>query len=180
MAKLFFFILLIFSILTNSSTVKKYKGETSFFNPILTLKDRTACICYDLDLSKNSSFYLNFGCSEIGSKMDKTLYYNFIESCDSKDTCDDIYLNNFKENNDRGIEQETNYGFTFEYEFILEDENKKALLVQYKDFIGEQLIINYLNVNTKVQNLSIVVAIFGIFTLANILPLICIRKKKDE
>ena len=180
MEKLFFFIILISSTLRNSSAVKKYKGETGIFNSYFSLKDRTACICYDLDLSKDSSFYLNFACPEIGSKMDKTLYYNFIESCDSKDTCDDIYLNNFIENNDRGMEQETNFGFAFEYEFKFEDENKKALLVQYKDFIGDELIINYLNVNTKVKNISWIFSLFVFIAILNIILLLCIRKKKDE
>ena len=180
MEKLFFFLILISNILTNSPTVKKYNGKASFFSFGLTLNDRTACICYDLDLSKDSTFYLNFACAEIGSKMDKTLYYNFIESCDSKDTCDDIYLNNFIENNDRGIEQETNYGFTFEYEFKLEDENKKALLVQYKDFIGDELIIYYLKINTKVFGGSLLICGFGFFAILNIIWLLCMRKNEDK
>ena len=146
MVKIFFIFIMLF-ILTKSSTIKKYNADDLIDGILIELKDRAACICHSMDKMGfvKKKFYIGIKSNDKNAKIDKTLYYKFMESCDSKDTCDDIYLNNFIENNDRYMEIESVAGFKYEYEFINEDENQKALLIYYKDFTGEKVIIEYAN-----------------------------------
>ena len=92
MEKLFYIILLTLLIFSHNSKVKKYNLDKTKLSIILS--DITACICISLDDYKiNNTFYLTEISNDKNSKIDKTLYYNYIESCDSKTICDDIYLN---------------------------------------------------------------------------------------
>ena len=142
MMKFFFIILISFFSFSKTSKVKKYNVEESFNRFIIELNDTTACVCFKLDnLKKYKNFYLRADCDDINSKIDKTLYYNYIYSCDSKTTCDDIYLNNYLENNNRIFEIQNSAGFINEYIFNMPDENKNAILIQYKNFTGETFTI---------------------------------------
>ena len=181
MKKFYFFILLIFFSFSNNSTIKKYNIDDLFFNQI-DLTDRTACICFKLDdyLSKDSTFYVYAQTDNSYARMNKTIHYNFLESCDSKDTCDDIYLNNYLENNDRTIDIDGFAGFNYEYKFIVNDENKKAILIQYNDFTGEEFTLTYSAFKQK-SGLIVIIVLIGLLMICNVVALICIYKeKKDE
>ena len=142
MEKLFYIILLTLLIFSHNSKIKKYNLDKTKLSIILS--DITACICITLDDYKiNNTFYLTEISNDKNSKIDKTLYYNYIESCDSKTICDDIYLNNYEENNNRIEEIESIAGFNYQYKFTYEDENKKAILVRYKNFNGKQFIMQF-------------------------------------
>ena len=144
MVKYFLIALASLFMISNNYKIKKYNVEEIFFTKLIELKDKTACVCFDLDnLNKNSTFYLKETCDDINSKIDTTLYYNYIESCDSKTICDDIYLNNYEENNNRIEDIESIAGFSYQYKFTYEDENKKAILVRYKNFNGKQFIMQF-------------------------------------
>ena len=160
MEKLFYIILLTLLIFSHNSKIKKYNLDKTKLSIILS--DITACICITLDDYKiNNTFYLTEISNDKNSKIDKTLYYNYIESCDSKDTCDDIYINNYIENNDRDYEIDSITGFGYEYKFNFkpEKENQKAILIYYKDFTGKEFTMNYVTMDNK----RTIITLYGYF-----------------
>ena len=181
MVKYFLIALASLFMISNNYKIKKYNVEEIFFTKAIELKDKTACVCFDVDnLNKNSTFYLKETCDDINSKIDTTLYYNYIESCDSKTTCDEIYLNNYLENNDRTIEIDNKAGFVYEYKFEYKDESRKAILVQYKNFEGEKLIMQYLRVNSRIGVITAFGILLGIYSFGHILIAVFIYKWQKE
>ena len=181
MVKYFLIALASLFMISNNYKIKKYNVEEIFFTKAIELKDKTACVCFDLDnLNKNSTFYLKETCDDINSKIDTTLYYNYIESCDSKTTCDEIYLNNYLENNDRTIEIDNKAGFVYEYKFEYKDESRKAILVQYKNFEGEKLIMQRLQVNSRIGVITVFGILLGLYSFVNILIAVLIYKWQKE
>ena len=181
MVKYFLIALASLFMISNNYKIKKYNVEEIFFTKLIELKDKTACVCFDLDnLNKNSTFYLKETCDDINSKIDTTLYYNYIESCDSKTTCDEIYLNNYLENNDRIVEIENKAGFSYEYKFEYNDESKKAILVQYKNFKGEKFIMVQQTLNSRTQALICFAIFLGALSLVNIYISFYIYKCQKE
>ena len=181
MVKYFLIALASLFMISNNYKIKKYNVEEIFFTKAIELKDKTACVCFDLDnLNKNSTFYLKETCDDINSKIDTTLYYNYIESCDSKTTCDEIYLNNYLENNDRTIEIDNKAGFVYEYKFEYKDESRKAILVQYKNFEGEKLIMQLLKMNSRIGVITVFGILLGLYSFVNILIAFLIYKCQKE
>ena len=181
MVKYFLIALASLFMISNNYKIKKYNVEEIFFTKEIELKDKTACVCFDLDnLNKNSTFYLKETCDDINSKIDTTLYYNYIESCDSKTTCDEIYLNNYLENNDRTIEIDNKAGFVYEYKFEYKDESRKAILVQYKNFEGEKLIMQLLKMNSRIGVIIVFGILLGLYSFVNILMAVFIYKQQKE
>ena len=168
MEKLFYIILLTLLIFSQTSKVKKYYLDKTKLSIILS--DITACICITLDDYKiNNTFYLTEISNDKNSKIDKTLYYNYIESCDSKTICDDIYLNNYEENNNRIEEIESIAGFNYQYKFTYEDENKKAILVRYKNFNGKQFTIQFTFFTLRISYIIIIGILSGMLIIYDLI-----------
>jgi len=181
MVKYFLIALASLFMISKNSKVKKYNVEETFFTRNIELSDKTACVCFKLDnLNNNSIFHLKENCDDTNSKIDTTLYYNYIESCDSKTTCDEIYLNNYLENNDRTIEIDNKAGFVYEYKFVYKDESRKAILVQYKNFEGEKLIMQRLQVNSRIGVITVFGILLGLYSFVNILIAFLIYKWQKE
>ena len=167
MVKYFLIALASLFMISNNYKIKKYNVEEIFFTKAIELKDK-------------STFYLKETCDDINSKIDTTLYYNYIESCDSKTTCDEIYLNNYLENNDRIFEIENKAGFSYEYKFEYNDESKKAILVQYKNFKGEKFIMVLQTLNSRTQAIICFAIFLGALSLVNIYISFYIYKCQKE
>ena len=167
MSKLFF-ILIISIIFSNCSKIKKYNTDLN----ILTIKKAktSACVCFDLQdrfLLGSKTLYLIAESGDKNARIDKTLYYNFMNSCDSQKTCDDIYSGNYSKNIDLTSDIEGILGFHLEYRFKIPDESKKALLIQYKNFTGEEL--KFLYNLTKEKSVMTIVLMILAFSNKNIM-----------
>ena len=171
MSKLFF-ILIISIIFSNCSKIKKYNTDWNSY----TVKGakKSACVCFDLQdrfLLGSKTFYLIGKSGDKNARIDKTLYYNFMNSCDSQKTCDDIYSGNYLKNIDLTSDIEGIFGFHFEYRFKIPDESKKALLIQYKNFTGEELTFQFAIAKNKsaitiiIMIMSFIMIIFNIFLI---------------
>ena len=94
-----------------------------------------------------------------------------MNSCDSQKTCDDIYSGKYSKNIDLTSDIEGILGFHLEYRFNIPDENKKALLIQYKNFTGEELTFQFAIAKNKsvmtimIMILSFIMIIFNIFLI---------------
>ena len=134
------FILIISFLFSSCSIVKKY--NITNYNSI-ELKEESACLCFQLpkETQKDESFYLEMISEEKGAKIDKSLSYYFVDSCDNKKECDgNSYL--FKLKNDKpNLETESN-GFYYEYLFKVDDNNHKGLMIFYKSFTGNKVTIH--------------------------------------
>ena len=161
MGKIIIFLPICLLIIISCSNVKKYNVNDKTPTNIITLNDSTACVCFFLDdYKKDTIFYILETCDDKNSKIDKILHYNFIESCDYKDTCDDVYLNKYSDNYDKDFEIESVNGFRHQYKFKIEDENKKAILLYYKKFIGKEFNMS-IGGSTRRMALIIVISIFA-------------------
>ena len=157
MRKIIIFLPICLLIIISCSNVKKYNVNDMTPTNIIYLNDSTACVCYFLDgYKKDSIFYILESCDDKNSKIDKILYYNFIESCDYKDTCDDVYLNKYSENYDKDIEIESVNGFRHQHKFKIEDEDKKAILLYYKKFIGKEFTMSF---GTSTRRMALIIVI---------------------
>ena len=171
--------LLTLFIFSKGSNVKKYNVEKGFNAVMLELNDTTACICYKLDdYEKYKNFYIKVNCNYNNAKIDKTLYYNYIDSCDSKTTCDDIYLNNYLENNNRSIEIETYTGFVHEYKFN-KSNARNAILVQYKNFTGESFTMQCIPLKSRISYMIVLGLGLAFIIIINICFSIYTYKKKN-
>ena len=57
---------------------------------------------------------------------------------------------------------------------------KKAILIQYNDFTGEEFTLTYLAFKQK-SGLIVIIVLIGLLMICNVVALICIYKeKKDE
>ena len=175
----FCLILLTLFIFSKGSNVKKYNVEKGFNAVMLELNDTTACICYKLDdYEKYKNFYIKVNCNYNNAKIDKTLYYNYIDSCDSKTTCDDIYLNNYLENNNRTIEIESITGFVHEYKFN-KSNARNAILVQYKNFTGESFTLQSTALNSRITYMIALGIMLTGVVIGNIIIIIFLSKKNN-
>ena len=177
MSKLFF-ILIISIIFSNCSKIKKYNTDWNSY----TVKGakKSACVCFDLQdrfLLGSKTFYLIGKSDDKNARIDKTLYYNFMNSCDSQKTCDDIYSGNYSKNIDLTSDIEGILGFHLEYRFNIPDESKKALLIQYKNFTGEEL--KFLYTFAKEKSLIAISLIFIAFLITIINPFLIISTRKS-
>ena len=177
MSKLFF-ILIISIIFSNCSKIKKYNTDWNSY----TVKGakKSACVCFDLQdrfLWGSKTFYLTGESGDKNARIDKTLYYNFMNSCDSQKTCDDIYSGNYSKNIDLTTDIEGILGFHLEYRFNIPDESKKALLIQYKNFTGEELTFLYTFAKEK-SAMAIVLMILA-FSITIINPFLIISTRKS-
>ena len=160
--------LLTLFIFSKGSNIKKYNIETGFNGLMTNLKDTTACVCFKLDYFKNyKNFHIKVFCNDNNAKIDKTLYYNYIDSCDSKTTCDDIYLNNYLENNNRTIEIESITGFVHEYKFN-KNNSRNAILVQYKNFTGKSFTLQSTALNSRITYMILLGLMLAFVAIANI------------
>ena len=100
-----------------------------------------------------------------------------MNSCDSQKTCDDIYSGNYSKNIDLTSDIEGILGFHLEYRFNIPDENKKALLIQYKNFTGEELTFQYTFAKEK-SAMAIVLMVFA-FLITIINPFLIISTRKS-
>ena len=180
MAKNLFILLALLFIFSKSSNVKKYNVEQEGWNDIIIeLNETTACVCFNLEeVKRNKYFHIKANCDDKNSKIDKTLYYNYLDSCDSNTTCDDIYLNNYSENNNRTIEIESITGFVHEYKF--NKENKNAILIQYKNFKGETFRLQLTSYNSRILYIIILSVFVGAFALANVCLSVSIYKRQKK
>ena len=177
MLKIFLFITLIFLLLSsclNSSQPYIAKDfETLEFNK------SNACACFKIyeSAENGTTFYLEVICKEIGAKIDKTLYYNFTETCDPNDCDENNYLYSNK-NNNRNLESE-NSGFYYEYIFEIVDSNKKFLKIQYKDFVGKRFTMQYIpfSMGTIFLGLFILFLIILVIIAIIICFICCVYKK---
>ena len=171
--------LLILFIFSKGSNVKKYNIEKVLNVITINLKDTTACVCFKLDAFKNyKNFHIKVNCNDNNAKIDKTLYYNYIDSCDSKTTCDDIYLNNYLENNNRSIEIETYTGFVHEYKFN-KSNARNAILVQYKNFTGESFTMQCIPLKSRISYMIVLGLGLAFIIIINICFSIYTYKKKN-
>ena len=100
--------------------------------------------------------------------MDKTLYYNYLEKCDNEEFYDETIYNNFTKKEDIYSESEDSDGFSFEYEFTIDDDKYKAFMIQYKNFTGNELTMyydHYSETQTIIIAVSIIVG-FVAFTIS--------------
>ena len=177
MSKLFF-ILIISIIFSNCSKIKKYNTDLNIFT--IKKAKTSACVCFDLQdrfLWGSKTFYLIAESGDKNARIDKTLYYNFMNSCDSQKTCDDIYSGKYSKNIDLTSDIEGILGFHLEYRFNIPDENKKALLIQYKNFTGEELTFQYTFAKEK-SAMAIVLMVFA-FLITIINPFLIISTRKS-
>ena len=167
-----FYILLISIIFSNCSKIKKYNTDWNSY----TVKGakKSACVCFDLEkfnVYDSETIYIHSKSDDKNARIDKTLYYNFMNSCDSQKTCDDIYSGNYSKNIDLTSDIEGILGFHLEYRFNIPDENKKALLIQYKNFTGEELTFQFAIAKNKstmtiiIMIMSFIMIIFNIFLI---------------
>ena len=171
--------LLIFFIFSKGSNVKKYNVEKVLNIITINLKDTTACVCIKLDDFKNyKNFHIKIFCNDNNAKIDKTLYYNYIDSCDSKTTCDDKYLNNYLENNNRTIEIESITGFVHEYKFN-KSNARNAILVQYKNFTGESFTLQSTALNSRITYMIALGIMLTGVVIGNIIIIIFLSKKNN-
>ena len=172
--------LLTLFIFSKGSNVKKYNVEKGFNAVMLELNDTTACVCYKLDdYEKYKNFYIKVNCNYNNAKIDKTLYYNYIDSCDSKTTCDDKYLNNYLENNNRSIEIESIAGFVHEYKFNKENA-PNAILVQYKNFTGKSFTMLCMPLNSRISYMIFLSIFVSFVVIGNIIISIYIFKHRKK
>ena len=134
------FNLIISFALVNSLRIKKYNVK-----PLqkVTLEDASSCICFEFDeeVKKDSTIYLKAYSEDKEAKMDKTIYYNYLEKCDNEEFYEEDKYNNFNKKEDTYSESEDSDGFSFEYEFTIDDDKYRAFIIQYKNFTGKELIM---------------------------------------
>ena len=168
------FVILIISLVfkTNSNIIKVNVKP----NDEVILKDKSACVCFQLndDIKKDNSFYLEVNSEDKGARIDKTIYYNYIDLCDSDDSCEDNTYINYNKNNDITIEKEDSDSFSYEYEFKLDNNKHRAFIIQYKDFTGKELKMKYTTHTQSDVVLIIVIIISSFFVLSTIVLIIII------
>ena len=177
-----FYLLLISIIFSNCSKIKKYNTDLIIFT--IKKAKASACVCFDFEkfnFDDSETIYIHSKSDDKNARIDKTLYYNFMNSCDSQKTCDDIYSGNYSKNIDLTTDIEGILGFHLEYRFNIPDESKKALLIQYKNFTGEELTFQFAIAKNKSAMTIIIMIISFIMIIFNIF-LIKITKKslKDK
>ena len=163
------FILLLSFIFSLNSDSKLSVYETKPYATI-EFNESSACACFQLpDISKKGyTFYFQILCGEKDAKINKTLYYNFTETCDKNECDEQTYLySNKNENLNVNSEQE---GFYYEYIFEVNGDDKKYLKIQYKDFKGKKVSMGY----TPFSIGSILLTIFILFLTFLIIIIIII------
>ena len=159
-------ILIIYFVIVNSLRLKKYNVK-----PLqkVNLEDESSCICFELDddIKKDNNIYLNIYSEDKDAKMDKTLYYNYLEKCDNDEFCYENIYNNFTKKEDVYTERDVSDGFSFEYEFLIVDDKYRALMIQYNNFTGKELTMYYANYAGSQDLVIIIVTLIGsaIFTI---------------
>ena len=137
-------LLLITLFFSNSTQLENYIIEPY---QMRTFKDPSACVCLKLhaDTKKESNpFYLTISADKQNEvKMDKDIYYKFKNSCDNLDACKEDTYKNLTINNNRNQDLTTTNSFYYEYIFNLDDNNHKALYIQYREFTGTEINIQY-------------------------------------
>ena len=173
-----FYLLLISIIFSNCSKIKKYNTDLIIFT--IKKAKASACVCFDFEkfnFDDSETIYIHSKSDDKNARIDKTLYYNFMNSCDSQKTCDDIYSGNYSKNIDLTSDIEGILGFHLEYRFKIPDESKKALLIQYKNFTGEEL--KFLYNLTKEKSVMTIVLMILAFSITLINPFLIIGTKKS-
>ena len=177
-----FFVFIVSLLLINCKRINKVNVKA---NNEVTLKDKTACVCFKLndDTKTDKSFYLNAYSKDKGARMDKTLYYKYLDICNSDDYCEDDSYIDFNKNDDIISETEDSDGFSFEYEFNLDDNKHRALIMQYKDFTGKELkmkFTSYIESKTVLIIIIVIGAVFALSTFVLIVVVICQKRKLDD
>ena len=176
---IFFLILLISLIFINCLKIKKYNVKP--YNEI-TLEDETSCVCFELhdDTKTDNSFYLQVYSEDEGAKINKIIYYNYLDLCDCEDNCENDSYKHLNQNNNRISEKEDSDGFSFEYEFKLDDNKHRAFLIQYRDFKGNKLKMKYSSylLNANILIIIICACSFIIIVVIIIIIVIIIKKRK--
>ena len=173
-----FYLLLISIIFSNCSKIKKYNTNLNIFT--IKKAKTSACVCFDfenINFDDSETIYIHLKSDDKNARIDKTLYYNFMNSCDSQKTCDDIYSGNYSKNIDLASDIEGILGFHLEYRFKIPDENKKALLIQYKKFTGEELTYQYTFAKEKSAMANALMVFAFLITIIN--PILIINKRKS-
>ena len=101
-------------------------------------------------------------------------YYNYIDLCDTDDSCEDNTYINYNQNNNIISKKEDSNGFSYEYEFKLDNNKHRAFIIQYKDFTGKELKMKYTTHTQSDVVLIIVIIISSFFILSSIILIIII------
>ena len=107
-------------------------------------------------------------------------YYNYLDLCDNDDYCEDDTYIHFNENNDIISETEDSSGFSFEYEFNLDNNKHRALIIQYIDFTGKKLKMRFTSYtqNETFLTIAIIVSSFFVFSTIVLIIVVVYQKRK--
>ena len=187
MRKIFLF--LIIALFFSDSTCNSEKLKTYIIEPYQTGKyeDHSACVCLKLhiDTKKESNpFYLSINADKQNDvKVDKVLYYEYIDSCDNQLECYNDTYKNLKTSNNIKQEYTDSKSFYYEYTCDLDDDKHRGMFIQYKDFTGKEIIIQYspFSGNGILVAFLVIVGII-IFIIIIIIIFACryCQKKKQE
>lgn len=187
MRKIFLF--LIIALFFSDSTCNSTKLNTYVIEPYKTgqYKDPSACVClkfHEDTKTESNPFYLSLNADKQNDvKVDKVLYYEYIDSCDPLRECyNDTYKNLSTSNN---IKQEYSASNSFYYEYTceLDDNRHRAMFIQYKDFTGNEIKIQYSPYSGSGILISFLVIVgIIIFIIIIIIIFACryCQKKKQE
>lgn len=184
MEKIFFALLISLSFINSNIldtyVIEPYKmGEYS---------KQSACVCLQLhkDTKKESNpFYLSISADKQNDvKMDKIIYYDFKNSCDNLPNCTDDTYKNLKKNNNMNTDLETSNSFFYEYKCDLDDDSHRAFYIQYREFTGNNIKIQYAPFTTS-SLLYVLLIIVGIIIFIIIIIIIfacryCQKKKQER
>ena len=172
--KILFILLLSFIFSLNVN----YPFTTYIAKPFekLHLNESKACACFKLseNLQKGDTFYLEVFSDEIEAKINKTLYYNFTDSCNQNECNENSYLYSSKKEKPYSDIEEN--GFFYEYEFLVNDTNITFLKVQYIDFVGNKFSMQYIPINVGDFLRFSFLLFFLIIIIAVIIIIYCICK----
>ena len=144
------------------------------------------CVQISDDIAKEDNFYLLFEWEDDSKKMDKTLYYKFVEQSCKEPNKFEVDLNNPGANfssseNEINIESKYN-GFHYEYKFEKKEDNQKYMLLLVKDFDGEEIKIrcNTFSVTAVIiWVIVIIVIIIAVVAIGIIIVCLFFNKRKE-
>lgn len=177
-------LLLITLFFSNSTQLDTYIIEPYQMG---TFKVRSACVCLKLhaDTKKESNpFYLTINADKQNDvKMDKDIYYEFKYSCDNLGECQENTYKSLNKNDNRNQDLTTTNSFYYEYKFDVDDDNHRALYIQYREFTGTEIKIQYAPFSgASVLITFLVILGIIIFIIIIIIIFVCryCQKKKQE
>ena len=183
-----FLLIAILSLINSDTLAINYLKPNEYLNLTVTeSKDFLICIQIQKDLQKDKNFYLLFESEEESTTINKTIFYNYLDTSCETEIEKDIDLNNlsniFENTQEQPNLENEDDGFHYEYKINKKEDNHKFALLLVTNFTGENMTLQYNSFSVDAVLIYVVVCIAGLMAVIIIAIIIvckCYVSKKAK